>query len=132
MHCFTRSLKGEDIIDENLVYSDPRESRIFDFYRYSLSLKLPEAIKNLGTKKCFHTGRGNFFTIELISDTGEPVKYEIFFNIHKQKRGNNGLMLRVESAYVRDSDHQSSAPKGRKIGLNIILNKRLKNQIIKP
>ena len=130
MHCFTRSSKGESIKDESLAYSDTRETRVFDFYRHELSFHLPAAIKNL--KKCFRTGQGNFFTIELINNEGTSVEYEIFFDVRKVGRGNNGLELYVQSAYVRDVNHQSSRPKKRKIGLNVILNNRLKNQSIKP
>lgn len=130
MHCFTRSSKDAEEYDNKLEYKDSRESRVFDFYRHELSFRLPEAIKDLGSRKCFHTNKGNFFTIELINNEGETVEYEIFFDLHKVKRGNNGLALQVQSAYVRSDDYKSSMPKKRNIRLKVIISKRLKNQKI--
>ena len=70
MHCFTRSSKDSEEYDKNLEYKDNRETRVFDFYRHQLSFRLPEAIKDLGSRKCFHTNKGNFFTIELMASNG--------------------------------------------------------------
>ena len=61
LHCFTRG-RDLDVTRENaLLYRDDRETRVFDFVRYELSKRLPEIVEGLAQRKCYHTGRGNFF-----------------------------------------------------------------------
>jgi len=130
MHCFTRSSLDGEIYDNNLEYEDNREKRVFDFYRHELSFNLPDAIKELNSKKCFHTNKGNFFTVELVDNGGGVVEYEIFFDIHKVKKGNNGLALQIQTAFVRSNDYKTSMPKKRNIKLKVIIGKRLMNKKI--
>lgn len=130
MHCFTRGLNGHiretwQAIEEELIYSDAREKRIFCFSRYQLSFLLPEIAKQLDYRSCFHTGKGNFFTIEL-SDQQE---YEIYFKVSKSGKGL--LRLFIESAYVRDKEHSSSRPKKKKISFFVIAYHVQSNQPIK-
>lgn len=70
LHCFTKGMEGENP-DPDLLYSDNRQTRIFDFRRYELSRQLPAIIESLMTCKCFHTGRGNFFTIKILDAQGK-------------------------------------------------------------
>ena len=35
----------------------------FDERRYRLSIQLPDIIRDIGSRKCFHTGKGNFFIV---------------------------------------------------------------------
>ncbi|AWN74922.1 hypothetical protein A6J39_007770 [Legionella anisa] len=75
-----------------MIYSDPREKRIFCFSRYTLSYLLPDIAKQIDRGACFHTGKGNFFTIE----TPNQQEYEIYFKVSKSGKGL--LRLFIESA----------------------------------
>ena len=99
-HCFTRGISESERFPENLVYSRGRETRLFDERRYHLSKKLPGILRGIGSRKCFHTGRGNFFTVELVDEKGNRIEYTIFFKMSRRAKPRE-LTLRVESAYVR-------------------------------
>jgi hypothetical protein len=129
LHCFTRGLKSGEQPDNALLYSDPRETRVFDFRRYSLSLQLPGIIDTLLEQKCFHTGQSNFFTVKLIDENGTPVEYEVFFKAYKPEK-KRPLTLIVESAYVRDEGH-SKRPAAKAIGFHVILFNTVNNKPIK-
>ena len=109
LHCFTRGPNthhNEELrhVDSALHYSDSRETRIFCFDRYALSSNLPKIAKSVDKRPCFHTGRGNFFVIELVSRSGEKREYEVYFQVSRARGGL--LRLFVESAYVRDEEHE--------------------------
>lgn len=129
LHCFTRGIKDENQNEIDLYYSDPRETRLFDFKRYELSFKLPEIIKSLGERNCFHTNYTGFFTIEIVDSDGEKADYEIYFEVEKGK--GKGLELYIHSAYVRDPERIKDRPKKKKIGFYIVLYKILTNQKIR-
>ncbi len=119
LHCFTRGMENETPATA-LLYSDSRETRIFDFGRYELSQRLPGIIANLMTCKCFHTGRGNFFTIEILHDQGARVDYEIYFTASKSSKA--GIVnLYVQSAYARDPSHRGNRPRMKPISFPVIL-----------
>jgi hypothetical protein len=134
LHCFTKGPnehQGETLTDFDaaLLYEDSREKRIFSFSRYELSKLLPEIAKGINQKPCYHTGKGNFFTIELTSDEGKKQEYEIYFNVTRSSGGK--LRLFVESAFIRDEDHGSSQPKKKKINFFVIAHNRRVNKQIK-
>jgi hypothetical protein len=86
LHCFTRG-RGQNVPYENsLLYKDDREIRVFDFVRYALSKRLPEIIEGLALRKCYHTGKGNFFSIEIVREDGEVLEYDIFFVASRSSR----------------------------------------------
>lgn len=130
MHCFTRGIKQGESPDKNLLYVDSRESRVFDFRRYGLSKELPAIVEELHRRKCHHSGKGNFFVVEVITQKGERLDYEIYF---EASRGTNRgvINLYVQSAYVRDAAHRSNTPKKKPIGFTIILFNILNNKPIK-
>lgn len=131
LHCFTRGLQGgPQQCDPTLLYADSREQREFDLQRYELSKRLPAIIESLPRRKCFHTGKGNFFSIEVIDDQGRRVEYDIFFAASRSSQG--GLNLFVQSAYVRDARHASSRPHQKPIGFFVILFNTLNNRPIMP
>jgi len=103
-----------------MLYSDNRETRIFDFQRYELSKRLPVILDTLGQRKCYHTGKGNFFSIDLINEDGTVTEYDIFFVASRSSRKGR-LNLFVQSAYVRDPQHGSNRPQKKPIGLYVIL-----------
>ena len=130
MHCFTRGIKPGEIPDKNLLYVDSRESRVFDFRRYTLSKELLAIVKELHRRKCHHSGKGNFFVVEVVTQEGEHLNYEIYFEASRaSKKG--VINLYVQSAYVRDTAHRGNAPKKKPIGFTIILFNILNNKPIK-
>jgi hypothetical protein len=134
LHCFTRSLNSHkneqwDSIKSDLLYSDSREKRIFDFNRYELSKKLPAITSDISKNTCFHTGKENFFIIELLNEQGVQQEYEVYFQVSKSK---DKLKLFVQSAYIRDSTHRTSQPKKHKISFFIIAYNVKSNKKIKP
>jgi hypothetical protein len=100
LHCFTRELLP-GTYDRKLTYSDTRETRLFDFERYELSKRLPEIIETLAQRKCFHTGYGNFVTVEVAREDGASVNYYVFFTASKSTRKGR-INIYIQSAYVPD------------------------------
>lgn len=99
LHCFTRDIEEGETSDPILMYSDARETRIFDFERYELSKLLPDLVDSLPCRKCFHTEKGNFFTIEINGE--ERALYHVFFEASRTG-AKETLRLFVQSAYLRD------------------------------
>lgn len=122
LHCFTRGVNprnGENLSDfKSLHYSDQRETRIFCFERYRHSLRLPYIAQEISQRKCFNTGRGNFFTIELVDSDGVQREYEVYFKVSRESRGK--LRLHIISAYTRDDAHDSAQPQKNKISFFVI------------
>src|SRR5208282_2728275 len=77
LHCFTHRIEEADQPDKALLYADNRETRTFDFRRYRLSHLLPEIIGGLPHRRCYHSGKGNFFTIEITDENGRQAEYDI-------------------------------------------------------
>jgi hypothetical protein len=100
------------------LYSDRRETRVFDFRRYQLSLQLPQIVENLMERRCYHSGRGNYFTVETLDDDLKRVEYEIYFAASRASRGRINLF--VQSAYVRDKAH-ANKPQRKPIRFHVIL-----------
>lgn len=84
------------------MYGDSREWRMFDFSRYELSKSLPTIIDELPHRKCFHTERGNFFTVDMVGNGGARSEYNIFFAVSRSSR-KGVLNLFVQSAHIRDN-----------------------------
>ncbi len=113
LHCFTRGIGERETPDPALLYSDARETRVFDFARYELSKLLPAIIEELPMRKCYHSGKGNFFVVELVDQDGIRGEYEIFFTASRSTT--RGILnLFVQSAYVRDAAHLRAKPAPRK------------------
>lgn len=131
LHCFTRGAKPGDDLEGPLAYSTPRETRIFDFDRYEQSKQLASIIEALPKSHCFHTSRGNFFTVRLLNpSTAQEESYEVFFAASKSGEKPGRLNLFVQSAYVRDRRHQSQ-PRRKKISFFVILFNTLRDKPIK-
>jgi hypothetical protein len=95
-----------------------------------LSNLLPGIVRELGNRRCYHTGKENFFTIELADHQGNRVEYEIYFTASRSsKRG--VINLFVQSAYVRDAQHASNQPHKKPIGFYVILQNVQSNRPIR-
>ncbi|MEJ1342471.1 MAG: hypothetical protein RPU52_15325 [Candidatus Sedimenticola sp. (ex Thyasira tokunagai)] len=131
MHCFSRDPLEGEVVVPGLWYEEEREKRVFCFDRHELSYQLPEIIRSMGDRVCWHTVHGSFFTIELTTKEGEEVEYEVYFDVTRATR-KGWLNLIVKSAYVRTEDYASTQPKKRKIRLDVIAYKRQSKQDIQP
>lgn len=134
LHCFTKGPskhKGKVLSDypEELYYKDSRETRIFCFRRHLLSSRLPGIAKNISQTPCYHTGKGNFFVIDIENDNGDSDEFEVYFRVSRS--GGGRLRLFIESAYVRDDEHGSSQPKKKKINFFVIANNIQNNKPIR-
>jgi len=130
LHCFTRGIKEGEKPDAALLYPDSRECRVFDFQRYALSKHLPTIVEGLHQRKCQHSGKGNFFVVEVITEEGEKVEYDVFFAVSRSSK--KGVVnLYVQSAYVRDAEHAGNRPKKKPIAFTVILFNTLNNKPIK-
>lgn len=129
LHCFSKA--SDPTADPLLNYSDTRETRSFDFRRYELSKQLPLIIRELNIKKCMHTGKGNFFVIEVTMPSGLKDDYEVYFDVKRSNTNGGALLLFVQSAYVRDPMHGNRLAVTKKISLYTILNNRLTGKPIK-
>jgi hypothetical protein len=105
LHCFTRGVLNNAVVDAALFYANDRETRVFDFQRYELSKQLPAIIGSLGERKCFPTGHDNFFSVALIDRDGNSIEYDIFFTASRASRKKGVANLYIQSAYVRDQEH---------------------------
>jgi hypothetical protein len=130
LHCFTRGIKPGEQPHPSLLYADSRECRVFDFRRYTLSRELPVIVDELHRRKCYHSGKGNFFVVELVTNEGERLDYEIYFEASRSPR-KGVLNLYVQSAYVRDEAHRGNRPKKKPIGFTVILFNVLNNKPIR-
>lgn len=102
LHCFSRAARQGEAIPPELAYSDSRETRIFDPERHRHSLVLPDIVKTLAEKQCFHDSHGNFYVFEMVEEDGSTQYYSVFFTLSKAgKRA--GLNLFISSAHMRDA-----------------------------
>jgi len=130
LHCFTRAIDPSETPDAAMLYGDNRETRIFDFQRYELSKRLPAILETLAQRKCYHTGKGNFFSVDVINENGTVTEYDVFFAASRSSKKGR-LNLFVQSAYGRDAQHGSNRPHKKPIGLYVILFNVLHNKPIK-
>lgn len=132
MHCFTRDLEDGDNYTADLIYPYDKDHRLFDFARYELSKQLPDIIRSLNQRPCWHTHHGTFFTIEITDQDNQKKDYEVYFSVTRASRGKGWLNLYVHSAYMRDEAHRGSQPRKRKIGFNVIAHNTQTGKRIKP
>lgn len=122
--------KNENLADfKELHYADERETRIFCFDRHLHSQRLPEIARSIGQRKCFNTGKGNFFTIEVTDVKGVKRDYEIYFKVSRESKGR--LRLHIISAYIRDDEYESAQPQKKKISFFVIAHNIQANKPIK-
>ena len=129
IHCFTKAAKEGD--SAALNYNDNRESRTFCFERYRLSFHLADITGNIHTKQCNHTGKGNFFIVELVADEDGPVEYEIYFDVKKPTAKGTPMKLYVQSAYMRTKKSMPYRHETKKINFFVIAYNRKAGRPIK-
>lgn len=124
LHCFTKQL--DDISSEGsevLMYNAPRESRLFNIERYTLSKQLPSIIKSLGDRETLvcHAGYGNFATVKVLEYKDIQVDYFVVFAAFRESKK---LRLHIVSAYPL----YEGIGRVKKVGFFVIANKLLRNQ----
>lgn len=127
LHCFTRRPKDGETIPGDAWYSDNRESRVFDVLRWELSQYLPGIIATLEQRRCLHTGREEFVTVEVLHE-GQTLDYAVFFTVTKGGKSGADLNLFVNSAHDRAESIKHKKP----IRFHVILLNRYLNKPIKP
>lgn len=125
LHCFTSKVLGDN---PDLLYRDNRETRAFCFDRYELSKKLPEIVKSIFKKKCYHAKHANYFIFEMVNWDGKTVEYQVYFTISRSSKKRGLLTLYIQSAYPK------TRPQGKKkkpIGFKVLAHNTLNNKKIR-
>lgn len=126
LHCFTRKPRKDEQVQFAEWYSDSRERRVFCPERWELSKQLPEIIETLGGRRCLHTDREEFVTLEVVQ-WGRKFDYAVFFTVSKARKSQADLNLFVNSAHERYNALKHKKP----IKFEIILMNRLTGKAIK-
>lgn len=128
LHCFARSELPDELVPADSWCSDSRERRVFDVDRWHLSTRLPAIIASLEKRRCLHTGREEFVTIEII-ENGRKFDYAVFFTVSRAGKGKGAdLNLYVNSAHERTDKLVYTKP----ISFHFILLNRYLGRDIKP
>lgn len=129
LHCFTRKAVASETIAPELAYSDNRETRIFDFARYQDSQQLPDLIRSLPERPCFHDRHGNYYVFEVHQSDRSVQYYSVFFTLSKASR-KPGLNLYISSAHMRDEKPYASELKS--IRFRVLVHNKWHNKPVKP
>ena len=119
-HCFTRGIEHGD--KENL-YFDEKERRALCPDRYQLSKDLlPQMVHELSKREIKTTGSdtGNYMTLELVSSDGISQPYIVFFEVSRDLKRKKRVILRVQSAHIRDTLSQRMK-EGRKVNFQVLV-----------
>jgi len=118
-HCFTRACRNNENPKPDEWYSHPTDRRVFDHDRYRYSQKLPELFLSIHEKQIWHSGQGNFLTVEMLTAKAVHCTYAVYFKLGQGKRGRGDLYLFVQSAYPR---MDNPTPKKRRIRFQVLAN----------
>ena len=128
LHCFARDRLSGEKVAEDSWYADNREKRVFCLLRWELSKQLPEIIATLNERRCMHTGREEFVTLEVVHQ-GRTFDYAVFFTVTKAEKAEGAdLNLFVNSAHERYDPLRYTKP----IKFQFILLNRVQGKLIKP
>lgn len=128
LHCFARDPLPSERVSDDCWYQDNRERRVFCQIRWELSKQLPGIIATLAKRRCMHTGREEFVTLE-VPYQGRTLEYAVFFTVTKAGRADRAdLNLFVNSAHERYDPLKYTKP----IKFHFILLNRLQGKPIKP
>ena len=138
-HCFSRSFRWDgrprtDVPDVE-IYKNEKEERVLDPLRYELSKSLlRELIVALPTRHIIvaNADSRNFMTWEIQAANGAKSVYAVFFNVGKDKHRPRRLMLRVQSAYLLDSDLTKRQKSAKRVRLKTLLKAAYEGRTIRP
>jgi hypothetical protein len=100
LHCFTRKVEPET--PEGHQYRDSRELRAFCLERHEMSLRLPGIVQGLSERRCYEAQYNNYMTFEILDRLGQQRHYQMYFRVDLTKRGEQRLLLFVQSAFERE------------------------------
>lgn len=126
LHCFTKTPEDGASIPEDGWYADSRERRAFCLERYNLSHRLPGIVATLGNRKCLHTEREEFVTVEVV-EGGCKFDYAVFFLVTKGGKSGADLNLFIASAHRRYNNLKYKKP----MAFHLILMNRYRGKLIK-
>ncbi|WP_017901778.1 hypothetical protein [Pseudomonas asplenii] len=127
LHCFSRTAEANEQVHPESWYADSREKRVFCRLRWELSKQLPDIIATLRTRRCMHTGREEFVTVEVVHE-GRAFDYAVFFTVSRAKKAEGAhLNLFVNSAHERYDPLKYTKP----IRFDFILLNRFQGKEIK-
>lgn len=132
-HCFTHDIKHDSRspIPAEELFVTAEEVRVLNETRYKLSQTILLAlIKSLPSRKIIVAAPGdNYVTFERESATGVEY-YSVFFEATKAKSRRNRVILRVQSAYMREPTKRERQAK--KVGFDTLLKAALEGRKIRP
>lgn len=138
-HCFTHAVKNDSrevwSIPEEELYKNSQETRVLNEERYILSkTELPKIIAELHLRHITVADegkRGNFVTIEHITQAGEKRYYGVFFEVEKDKKRRGRIILRVQSAYLLNglTKRQKAA---KKVRFEVLIKAEFEGRKIRP
>jgi hypothetical protein len=122
-HVFTR--RPDHAEPDPELYSDNRETRVFDMERYERSKLLRTIVMGLERRKCFFANRDNFVTLEL---NGSPPghEYQVFFAV--RRASSRAVEMIVQSAYLGRIEEAPAGERKKQIRFKVIVSKALSNQ----
>lgn len=95
-HVFTRSIKEEEHIEQEIIYSYPSDKRAFDKARFTLSQYLPNIIKTLPEQFCYHGGYSRYCCCKIVQEDGTEIYYQVVYRAWKAR---GKMRFHIESAY---------------------------------
>ena len=110
-----------------------KKPRWFCPVRHQMSLKLPNIIQEIHTRKCLFTGKHNWLVVESQNAYGTITKYHVYFKLKKHNTNKDALVMYVESAYEKTKGNNTpKRGKGHdRIGFPMLARKTLSGAPIK-
>lgn len=133
-HCFTHGIDKDkrDVVPADDKFCMESEVRVLNPQRYALSRSvLIPLIRSLDRRKIIVAAPGdNYATFEITTDTGETAHYGVFFTVTKARTRKKRLILRVQSAYLREPTARQRETK--KVGFDTLLRAAYHGTRIRP
>ncbi|HEY1996838.1 hypothetical protein [Paraburkholderia sp.] len=127
-HCFSHSLRRDarpsHAIPVDEIYDDGKERRVLNVSRYELSRRyLRNIVHSLFSRRITVADhrQPNFVTLENIGADGTTSLYAVFLEVKRDRSRRRRLVLRVQSAYVRDNGLTKRQAKAGKVVFETLL-----------
>ena len=132
-HCFTSGVAAEAraSIPAEMLYERTGELRALNPVRYQLSRTLlVEIVRQLPRRKIIVASPGeNYVTYERHTETGVE-HYGVYFEVQKAKARKNRVILRIQSAYLREPSKRHREAK--KVKFDTLLKAAHEGRKIRP
>ncbi|MBP5988281.1 MAG: hypothetical protein KA538_13960 [Azonexus sp.] len=131
-HCFTQGVERDEreAIPANEFYKRDGETRVLCEERYLLSIDLPAIVFALSTHRISVAKPGhNFVTFRRQTAAGEK-HYGVFFQVMKARDRTHRIILRVQSAYLKEMTKREKTAKN--VKLDTLLKAAYEGRTIRP